>query len=73
VPGARCGSDLGSSEELAWSPDGQQIAVFVEDGRFQRVVLMQANGSNLRVLSQVNRKFRPFGLAWQPIPPEGPA
>jgi Tol biopolymer transport system component len=73
VPGARCGSDLGSSEELAWSPDGQQIAVFVEDGRFQRVVLMQADGSNLRVLSQVDRKFRPFGLAWQPIPPEGPA
>jgi Tol biopolymer transport system component len=73
VPGARCGSDLASSEELAWSPDGQQIAVFVEDGRFQRVVLMLADGSNDRVLSQADRQFRPFGLAWQPIPPDVPA
>ena len=69
VPGARCGSDFGASEELAWSPDGRQIAVFVEDGRFQRIVLMQADGSNVRVLSQVDRNFRPFGLAWQPISP----
>jgi Tol biopolymer transport system component len=73
VPGARCGSDLGSSEELAWSPDGQQIAVFVEDGRFQRVVLMQVDGKNVRVLSQVDRKFRPFGIAWQPTPTPTPA
>jgi Tol biopolymer transport system component len=70
VPGARCGSDLGSSEQLAWSPDGEQIAVFVEDGRFQRVVLMHTDGSNVRVLSQVDRKFLPYGLAWQPIPPD---
>jgi Tol biopolymer transport system component len=69
VSAPRCEPDLGSSEELAWSPDGQQIAVFVEDGRFRRVVLMQADGSNVRVLSQVDEKFPPFGLAWQPIPP----
>lgn len=67
VPRARCGSDLGSSEELAWSPDGQQIAVFVED-RSQQVVLMQAGGSDVRVLSQHDTMFRPFGLAWQPVP-----
>jgi Tol biopolymer transport system component len=68
VPGARCGSDNGSSEELAWSPDGQRIAVFVEDGRLQRVILMQADGSDVQVLSHFSNEYVAYGLAWQPIP-----
>jgi hypothetical protein len=64
LPRARCGSDLASSDELAWSPDGRQIAVFESHSR--QVVLMQADGSDVRVLSQ--HGLSPFGLAWQPVP-----
>jgi dipeptidyl aminopeptidase/acylaminoacyl peptidase len=67
-PGARCGSDFGSSEGLAWSPDGQRVAVLIEDGRLQRVVLMQADGSDVHVLSQFSNEYLAYGLAWQPIP-----
>jgi Tol biopolymer transport system component len=67
VPDGRCGSDQGSSEQLAWSPDGQQIALF-EDSLNQQVVLMDADGSHVRVLSRHDRKFRCYGIAWQPVP-----
>jgi dipeptidyl aminopeptidase/acylaminoacyl peptidase len=66
VPRARCGSDLLSSDELVWSPDGQQIAVF--ENHSQQVVLMQADGSHVRVLSKDVARFSPYGLAWQPVP-----
>jgi Tol biopolymer transport system component len=65
VSKARCGSDFGSSEELAWSPDGHQIAVFEDHS--QDVVLIQADGSDIRILHQHQSKFRPFGIAWQPV------
>jgi Tol biopolymer transport system component len=64
VPRARCGSDLASSDELVWSPDGQQIAVF--ESHSLQVILMQADGSDVRVLSQLG--LSPYGLAWQPVP-----
>jgi len=66
VSGARCGSDLRSSDELVWSPDGQQIAVVVGGGLSSQVVLMQADGSNVRMLSPL--RSDPYGLAWQPVP-----
>lgn len=66
VPRARCGSGLLSSDELVWSPDGQQIAVLEDHS--QQVVLMQADGSHVRVLSKDVPRFSPYGLAWQPVP-----
>jgi Tol biopolymer transport system component len=65
VPHARCGSSA-SSEQLAWSPDGRRIAVF--EDRSVQVILMRADGRNARILPQHNPKFRPDGLAWQPVP-----
>jgi hypothetical protein len=68
VPGARCGSAPGPpsrGRSLAWSPDGLQIAVLLEDS--QHIVLMQADGSNVRVISIKQRRFESSGIAWQPV------
>jgi WD40 repeat protein len=66
LPRAHCGSGFLSSDELVWSPDGQQMAVLVE-GRSQQVLLMQADGSHVRLLSKDVARFSPYGLAWQPV------
>jgi Tol biopolymer transport system component len=73
MPDARCGPVPSWSEdnELAWSPDGQRIALFEDPRSFdhsQQVVLIDADGSNVRVLSQLDKTFGYRGLAWQPVP-----
>jgi hypothetical protein len=34
----------------------------------QQIVLMQADGSHVRVLSKDVARLIPYGLAWQPVP-----
>ena len=63
--GADCGANYGSSDELAWSPDGRFIAVIA--GR--DVVVMQTDGKGARALPVGHTRSSWFGLTWQPIPP----
>ncbi len=58
------GDDLDSMDVIAWSPDGGQVAVMndLDPGR-GRLYLLDADGSNVRVLEE---DYQPGGLAWSP-------
>jgi Tol biopolymer transport system component len=56
------GEDLDSVDQIVWSPDGAHIAV-VNDGDTGGVYVMDADGSNARVL--LDERIGP-GLAWSP-------
>ena len=56
------GEDLDSVDQIVWSPDGAHIAV-VNDGDPGGVYVMDADGSNVRVLLD---EWTGPGLAWSP-------
>ena len=45
------GADMPMSEPAAVSPDGQRIVVMVRRGGFRRLVIMAADGTNMRTLA----------------------
>ena len=55
--------DLPSIDEVLWSPDGGHIAVVNELDGGGRLYVMDADGSNVRVLVD---DFGPAGVAWSP-------
>ena len=55
--------DLPSIDEVLWSPDGAHIAVVNELDGGGRLYVMDADGSNVRVLVD---DFDPEGVAWSP-------
>jgi Tol biopolymer transport system component len=56
------GEDLDSVDQIVWSPDGAHIAV-VNDGEPGGVYVMNADGSNVRVLLD---QYSETGVAWSP-------
>jgi len=55
--------DLPSIDEILWSPDGAHIAVVNALDEGGRLYIMDADGSNVRVLDD---DYDPLGVAWSP-------
>ena len=73
LPGSDCGSNSRDSENLAWSPDGNLIAVIAESSSSAGadIILTGPGGNDVQFLP-VSPKFLLDGITWQPIPPASP-
>jgi TolB protein len=57
-------SDAANSESPSWSPDGRYIAFHARKNGRSRICIMNADGSNMRVLYEGVDNC--LGLSWSP-------